>query len=189
VARRPPEREWIYLDRGRRTTQLMRDSLGANEFSLHQQRVTSPPSVSEQVRPLFRLPRLIRYSAVVVLVLRLASCGYGPKRPIARWPLPNGDTVDVLTNENEYSYTYSVNGRSTVAHYLWIQFRSWPNDSARDERDVASMIQLVCPDATSRGYRKMNIEPATLGPFGLKYSHSHWATVDSLGHCVLNNHQ
>jgi hypothetical protein len=28
VARRPPEREWVYLDRGRRTTQLMRESLG-----------------------------------------------------------------------------------------------------------------------------------------------------------------
>jgi hypothetical protein len=34
VARRPLEREGLYLDRGRRTTQLMRDSLGGPACSL-----------------------------------------------------------------------------------------------------------------------------------------------------------
>jgi hypothetical protein len=35
VARRPPEREKVYLDRGRRTTQLMRDSLGCTPSTMN----------------------------------------------------------------------------------------------------------------------------------------------------------
>jgi len=51
VARRPPEREEVYLDRGRRTTQLMRDSLGsATTLSMRELLRTSSISFAESLR-------------------------------------------------------------------------------------------------------------------------------------------
>jgi hypothetical protein len=52
VARRPLEREWVYLDGGRRTTQLMRDSLG-----IRPEHLTSRP---ESLFTYLRQPRRLR---------------------------------------------------------------------------------------------------------------------------------
>ena len=126
-------------------------------------------------------------SAVISIAawFALGSPGRLSKR-IDRWPLPNGDTVDILTNENEYSITVGPNARSDAAHYLWIRFRSWPNDTARDNRDVVAIIQLVCQAADKKGYRRMKIEPTRVIGL-LKYSQAHWATIDSGGHCEADH--
>ena len=53
MARRPPERERICLDGGRRTTQLMRDSLGANVLS-QLRRFFATPAISESASDLLQ---------------------------------------------------------------------------------------------------------------------------------------
>ena len=143
--------------------------------------MTSPPPPGQRI-PRHYVPRLIIVGSVLVIALWFVFREeIRPSGPIDRWKLPNGDTVDILTNENEYSFTAGVNG-SEAGHYLWIRFRGWSGDSARDNRDVAAIFQLVCSDAVSKGYKRIKVEPTkSIGV--LKYSIAHWATVDSSGQC------
>ena len=148
--------------------------------------MTNPSHSQPRTSPHY-LPGLIIVSAVFAVgVWLVLGRNHRPFGPIDRWPLPNGDTVDILTNENEYSFTVGPNGRSGASHYLWIRFRSWPNDSARDNRDVAALIQLLCRVAATKGYYRMKIEPTRVIGF-LKYSHAHWATIDSGGNCEADH--
>jgi len=64
VARRPLEREQISLDGGRRTTQLMRDSLGSNGYNMLLLTAELPP-----IRTTFSHTELVLIGAELVLVL------------------------------------------------------------------------------------------------------------------------
>jgi len=64
VVRRPLERERLYLDRGRRTTQLMRDSLGS------------------QAKPTVLVPILLGLFALLVAILALAQVNMWALRPV-----------------------------------------------------------------------------------------------------------
>jgi hypothetical protein len=129
--------------------------------------------------------------AIVVIALWFGLGGYD--RFVAhndRWPLTNGDTVEILTNSNEYGFTVGLQGRTEASHYLLIQFRSTLRDPAHDKRDVRGIMEVICRVADSVGFRRINIQPTRASLFDfLKYSLNHWVTVDSGGHCTLDEDQ
>ena|SRR5690349_15625296 len=132
------------------------------------------------------VPRLAALGATLTVALWFA-CG-GPARLTSphyrHWKLPDGDTVEILTQNNEYSVAYQVEGRVVAHHYFLIQFRSTLKDAARDKRDVRGILEIVCAMADSLGYRRINIQPTKASFFDfVKYGLDHWATVDSGGHC------
>jgi len=105
--------------------------------------------------------------------------------PNARWKLPNGDTIEVLTYTNWHQASYSLAGKTVKGeHYLWVQFRSDFTDPAKDRRDVLAVAQILCPLADSAGVRRIKIEPARKRLLGLvTYTRSYWFDADSGGRC------
>src|SRR5207245_1078439 len=104
--------------------------------------MTEPPPVPIHRKPPPRhnVPMVIILSAVIVLALWFMF-GYQPASP-RYWALPNGDTVEIITEQDQRSYM--VNDSPASTRYLWIQFRSPLQDTAHDRRDVAAIVQLVC---------------------------------------------
>ena len=147
------------------------------------------PPVPQQAphRPHY-VPRIAFLGAMVTVTLWFSLGGYDKlNAPNHRWKLPTGDTVEILTQNNEYSAGYELKGRFVADHYLLIQFRSTQKDPARDQRDVRGIMEVICVMADSMGYRRINIQPTKTSFFGfVKYGLNNWATVDSGGRCHLD---
>ena len=146
-----------------------------------------PPTSQRPSQTPHHLPRAIVVSAVLVVALWFGLGGYDRlTAPVDRWKLPNGDTVEILTENSEFSAGYQFAGRATTNHYLLIQFRSNQKDPSRDLRDVRGIMDVICVMADSAGYRRINIQPTKTSLFNiLKVGLDHWVTVDSGGRCSL----
>jgi hypothetical protein len=143
-----------------------------------------PPPVPIPIRPPPRhnVPMVIILSAAIGLALWFLF-GYHPASP-RYWALPNGDTVEIITEQDERSYM--VNDSPTASRYAWIQFRSPLRDTARDRRDVEAIVELVCGKADSLGFRHIKVEPTKTTGFGLiKFSlGTRWFAIDSAPRCT-----
>ena len=136
-------------------------------------------------RPL-ALPSLQKYrwlalpafiAVVVVVVIWVALGGYERlTKPNPRWALANGDTVEILVYNNEYSAAYRFQERTVQGrHYLWVQFRSDLTDRDRDHGDAVAVAQLLCPHADSLDIRRVLVQPSRTRFWGFyKYSRSYW---------------
>ncbi|HEY6926802.1 MAG TPA: hypothetical protein VI653_25175 [Steroidobacteraceae bacterium] len=134
------------------------------------------------------MPRIVLLCAILTVAVWVGFGGYDKlTAPNHRWKLPTGDTVEILTQNNEYSAGYEFKGRLVADHYFLIQFRSNQQDRARDRRDIRGILEVICVWADSMGYRRINIQPTKTSFFGfVRYGLNNWATVDSGGHCHLD---
>jgi hypothetical protein len=142
-----------------------------------------PPPGPNPTRPppSHHVPRFIILSAVIVLAVWV---GFGHHGSSPRyWALPNGDTVQIITELDERSYM--VNDRSAPTRYLWIQFSSPLKDTAHDRRNVEAIIELVCRAADSLGFRHIKVDPTKTSVFNLvKFSlGTRWFAVEPPGRC------
>ena len=146
-----------------------------------------PPTPQRTSHAPHYVPRVAFLGAMVSVALWVGLGGYDKlTAPNHRWKLPTGDTVEILTQNNEYSAGYD-HGRLVADHYLLIQFRSTQKDPSRDRRDVRGIMEAICVMADSMGYRRINIQPSKTLFFGfVKYGLTNWATVDSGGRCHLD---
>ena len=147
-----------------------------------------PPASPQPSHAPHYVPRVVVLGAIISVALWVGLGGYDKlTAPNPRWKLPSGDSVEILTHNNEYSAGYEFKGRIVADHYLLIQFRSSWQDPARDRRDVLGIMDLVCVWADSMEYRRINIQPTKASFFGfIKYGLNNWATVDSGGRCHLD---
>ena len=143
------------------------------------QAASTPPQ-----SPPHHLPRYIVIAGVLGLALWLALGGYTRlTTPNPFWPLPNGDTIEVLTNRAQSDFT-DDSGHLGVSRYALLQFRSSLKDSVRDVRDIQALADLVCRSAQAHGYRRLKVEAAAnalFAVFGL--SRGRWYRIDSAGQC------
>jgi len=130
-------------------------------------------------------PRLLALSLVLLVSVWIALGGYEDlTKPNPRWKLPNGDTIEVLTFKHWRDYSVTLQGKTEVAEYLWLQFRSTLSDQARDSSDVIAAATVLCPYADSNNVRRMKIEPTRTALLGLlTYSRPHWFETTPGGSC------
>ncbi len=130
-------------------------------------------------------PRMLVLGVVLLIAVWIAFGGYDqPTRPNPRWKLQNGDTIEVLTFKKWRDYSVTLEGKTEVAQYLWLQFRSTLSDQVRDSSDVRAAATVLCPLADSNDVRRIKIEPSRTAPLGfLTYSRSHWFETTPGGAC------
>ena len=135
--------------------------------------------------PIHWVPRIVVLSFIVVTAAWFGLGGYERwTAPNPRWRLPNGDTIEVLSYENEYGMSVSVSAKAQGLHSLSLTFRASPNDSRRDSGDVLAAAQLLCHWADSLGLSVVHIQPAHAVLFGVvTYYRDFWFHVRAGGSC------
>jgi len=130
--------------------------------------------------------RVAVIAAVLIVAIWFASGGYDRlTAPNARWKLPNGDTIEVLTFDHYYEASYGLLKPSVQgADYLRLQFRSTLTDTVRDRSDVVAAARVLCPKADSEGIRRVRIQPTRSSFFRLlTYARTHLFEVRPGGIC------
>jgi len=145
-----------------------------------------PPATLRAPRNYRRWALPVFAAVVVVIAIWVALGGYERlTKPNPRWALPNGDTVEILIYNNEYSASYRPHDKTFQArHYLWVQFRSDLTDRARDHGAAVAVAQVLCPHADSIDVHRVLVQPSRTRLWGLyTYSRTYWFEAGPAGRC------
>jgi hypothetical protein len=92
-----------------------------------------------------------------------------PGRPVARWAVGTGDTLDILWTGYWYEAGVNLGDRSPHAtRDFLVRYRSDLHDRARDRTNSAAVAGLVCHYADSLGVKRILVRP-TAGGFVHRY--------------------
>lgn len=163
----------------------------ALSFTLRLWRQLSVPSPTPAISPRSDHP-LARWSlpgsVAAIVLLGLFIVFGGPRlisRPVARWPVSTGDTLDVLWSGVWYEASVRLADKSVNAgRYFLVRYRSDFRDLARDRANSAAVAQLVCGSADNSGVKRILVRPSQSAYGGLvNRSLSYWFTVDTAAQC------
>lgn len=105
-----------------------------------------------------------------------------PPRPIARWAVGSGDTLDILWTGYWYEAGVRVTDKSVHASRdFLVRYRSDLEDRGRDRTNSAAVAGLLCHYADSIGVKRILVRP-TSGGFVNRYVTYSFA-VDTAQHC------
>ena len=130
-------------------------------------------------------PWLLRgvISAVGILCLWIVLGGPQWGTYAKQWPLATGDTVQIVKYVKQYDANYMLNEPGLrFERYLWVQFRSDLEDTARDHANAVAVAALVCPEAIRQGLHRVRLEPTATDGL-LARSTRYWFGADSTGRC------
>jgi hypothetical protein len=130
-------------------------------------------------------PWLLRgvISAVGILCLWIAIGGPSWGTYAKQWPLATGDTVQILKYVKQYNANYMLNERGLrFERYMWVQFRSDLQDTARDHANAVAVAALVCPEAIRQGLHQVLVEPTASSGI-VTNTFRYWFDTDSTGDC------
>jgi hypothetical protein len=100
-----------------------------------------------------------------------------------QWPLATGDTVEILKYVKQYNANYVLNEHGVrLDTYLWLQFRSDLQDTARDHANAVAAAALVCPETAGLGLQRLLVEPTSTEGV-MRHTHEYWFRRDSTGNC------
>ena len=100
-----------------------------------------------------------------------------------QWPLATGDTVQILKYVKQYNANYVLNKPGLqFERYMWVQFRSDLQDTARDHANAVAVAALVCPEAIRQGLHQVLVEPTATDGI-LTNTTRRWFNTDSAGNC------
>jgi hypothetical protein len=126
---------------------------------------------------------LVSGVAIIALWMAVGSPQFGGGTYARHWPLATGDTVEILRYVKQYHVNYVLNqGGVQADRYLWLQFRSALQDTARDHANAVAAAALVCPEAVRLGIRRVLVEP-TKNDGVMTYTHEYWFQSDSGSNC------
>jgi hypothetical protein len=146
--------------------------------------MTAPAGLAAAPRHLTP-PWLLRgvISAVGILCLWIVLGGPEWGTYAKQWPLATGDTVQILKYVKQYNANYMLNKPGLqFERYMWVQFRSDLQDTARDHANAVAVAALVCPEAIRQGLHQVRVEPTATDGL-LTNTSRYWFSTDSTGNC------
>lgn len=146
--------------------------------------MTAPAGIAaapRHVTPPWVLRGVITGVGIIGLWIAIGGPAWGTYAK--QWPLATGDTIQIVKYVKQYNAKYMLNEPGLqFERYMWVQFRSDLQDTARDHANVVAVAALVCPEAIRQGLHQVLVEPtATSGV--ITATNRHWFNTDSTGNC------